>query len=257
MILTADIGNTNIVIGMMDENHVHFSGRIASDRKKTADQFAIEIKTMMDIYNVDMSKISGSIISSVVPQLTIPLKSALMHLLRLTPFVVGSGIKTGLNILTDQPNMLGSDLVVNAVAALAQYKPPMMIFDLGTATTCSVIDASGNYIGSIIYPGVKTSFDALSQNASQLPYISYEPPKNIIGKNTVDSMKSGAIYGSAAMLDGLIDKIIKDQGHQMRVIATGGLAKCVVPYCEHEVIYDEDLLSKGLWYIYQKNCKIK
>ena len=253
MILALDVGNTKSVVGCIENEKIIFEGRLASDRDKTMDEYAINFKILFDIYHVDIKKVEGAIISSVVPPLTNNLKDAIFKVTGHKPLVVGPGIKTGLNILMDNPGQLGADLVVDAVAALHEYEPPLIIFDMGTATTCSVVDAKRNYIGGIIYPGMKVAEEALSSRASQLPYISFEAPKKVIGKNTVDCMKSGMIHGNAAMIDGMIERIEEELGQPATVIATGGLSRCVIPYCRRNVIYDNDLLLKGLLLIYKKN----
>ena len=253
MILALDVGNTNIVVGCIQNNEILFEGRLASDRDKTMDEYAINFKILFDIYNIDITKVEGAIISSVVPPLTDNLKKAIYKVTGHKALVVGPGIKTGLNILMDTPGQLGADLVVDAVAAIQEYTAPLIIFDMGTATTCSVIDKNKNYIGGTIYPGMRVAQEALSSKASQLPFIGFEAPKRIVGKNTIDCMKSGIIHGNAAMIDGMIDRIEEELGQSATVIATGGLAKSVIPYCKREVIYDNDLLLKGLFFIYKKN----
>ncbi len=253
MILALDVGNTNIVIGCIERGTIVYDARIATDHKKTTDEYAIHFKMLLEMYGIHPDAIDGAIISSVVPPLTNPLKQAVEKITGVTPFIVGPGIKTGLNIKTDNPNQLGADLVVDAVAAINEYKAPLIIFDLGTATTCSVIDKNLNYLGGMIFPGVKVAADALSSHASQLPYISFDAPKNAIGSNTVDCMKSGIILGNAAMIDGVIERIEEELGEKATVIATGGLSKCIIDHCKREIIYDNDLLVKGLWLLYCKN----
>lgn len=172
--------------------------------------------------------------------------------------MVGAGVKTGLNILTDNPAQVGSDLIVGAVAALDKYPLPMLIFDFGTATTAVALDESGSYIGYMIIPGLRSSVDSLAGKTSQLPYISLEAPSSLLGKNTVDAMRSGAIYGNAAMVDGIIDRAAKEVfGKTPTVVSTGGLAKIVAAHCSHEIICDDDLLLHGLWLLYNKNRKKK
>lgn len=254
MILALDVGNTNIVIGCIEEGKIHCSGRLASDRKKTMEEYAIHFKILLEMYGMDCKKFEGAIISSVVPPLTNILKHAIEKVTGVKPLVVGPGIKTGLNIRTDQPNQLGADLVVDAVAAIEEYHAPLILFDMGTATTCSVVDKELQYRGGMIFPGIKVALDALSSNASQLPHISLEAPKQVIGRNTVDCMKSGIILGTASMIDGVIERIEEELGEEATVIATGGLAKSVVKHCKKKVVYDNDLLLKGLWTIYKKNC---
>ena len=253
MILAVDIGNTNIVVGLLDKTNIINSARLATDKKKTDMDFLIQLKLMLSVFKVKDTEIEGSILSSVVPELTNQIFNALKALLNKKPYVIGPGIKTGLNIKIDNPQTLGSDRVCDAVCVIEEYKVPAIIIDMGTATTISVIDKNKNHIGGMIIPGIKTSLDSLSNNASQLPYISLEDPKTLIGKNTIDCMKSGIINGNVCLIDGLIDKIKAELGSEFVVIATGGLSKLIIKHSRHEIIYDENLLLKGLYYIYKKN----
>ena len=255
MILAIDIGNTNIVIGCIEERKCVFVERLSTVRTKTELEYAIDIKSVLDIYHIRRDDLDGGIISSVVPEITTVAKLAVEKILKKEPLVVGAGIKTGLNIRIDNPSQLGSDLVVDSVAALAEYPAPMLIFDLGTANTVCVIDKNKNYIGGMIYPGIGVSLESLTAHASQLGGIGLEPPEHIIGKNTVECMKSGTLYSAAAAIDGLIDRLCDELEGDVTVIATGGLAKKVVPYCRRKIILDDDLLLKGLAVIYRKNKK--
>lgn len=254
MILAIDIGNTNIVIGCIDRERTYFIERLSTVRTKTELEYAVDIKTVLDIYRIEKSKIEGAIISSVVPQITNIAKLAAEKILGKKPvMVLGPGVKTGLNILMDHPGQLGADLVADAVAAIAEYPVPSIVIDMGTATTASVVDAKKNYIGGMILPGVRISLDALTSRASQLSGISIDEPKHVIGKNTIECMKSGVLYSNAGAIDGIIDHIEEELGQKATVIATGGLAKKIIPYCKREIILDEDLLLKGLLVIYEKN----
>lgn len=253
MILALDIGNTNIVIGCIDSEKTYFIERLSTNRKKTELEYAVDIKTVLDIYGVTAEKIEGCIISSVVPQITNIAVLAAKKIIQTEVIVLGPGVKTGLNIKMDNPSQLGADLVADAVAGIAEYQAPMIVIDMGTATTASVIDANKNYIGGMILPGVGVSLDALTSRASQLSGISIEAPKKVIGKNTIDCMKSGVLYSNAGAIDGIIERIEEELGEKATVIATGGLAKKIVPYCKKEIILDEDLLLKGLLVIYEKN----
>ncbi|MCR5005418.1 MAG: type III pantothenate kinase [Clostridiales bacterium] len=254
MILALDTGNTNIVIGIVDENDkILFSARVATDHQKTEHEYAVFFRNIVLMHGIDRHEIDGAIISSVVPQLTEILKRAVRIFCDVEPLVVGPGVKTGLNILIDNPKQLGSDLVVDAVAALAEYKPPLIILDLGTASTMSVIDGNGNYRGGVIIPGVRISLDALASRASQLQNISLEAPGHVIGTNTIDCMKSGLIYGQASMFDGMIDRIEEELGQKATVVATGGLARPILTQSRRKIIIDDDLLIKGLIRIYRKN----
>ena len=253
MILAIDIGNTNIVIGCIDRERTYFIERLSTVRTKTELEYAVDIKTVLDIYGIDKNKIEGAIISSVVPQITNIAKLAAEKILETEVMVLGPGIKTGLNILMDHPASLGADLVADAVAGIAEYPVPLIVIDMGTATTASVVDANKNYIGGMILPGVRVSLDALTARASQLSGISIDAPKRVIGKNTIECMKSGVLYSNAGAIDGVVDHIEEELGQKATVIATGGLAKKIIPYCRHNVILDEDLLLKGLLVIYEKN----
>ncbi|MBR4691242.1 MAG: type III pantothenate kinase [Oscillospiraceae bacterium] len=257
MILAFDIGNTNIVIGGFEKDKAIFLTRVATDLNKTEAEYAVLIKNILEIYRVKRDNIEGSIVSSVVP----PLNNVLIRVMELisgkSPLVVGPGIKTGLNIASGDPRELGADLVVAAVAALQKYPRPQIILDLGTATTFSALDKDGVFRGVVIYPGVMVSFDALASRTAQLPRISFDEPKQVIGTTSVDSMQSGLIYGNAAMLDGLIDRIEAELGDKCTVIATGGLSGKIVPHCRREIILDEDLLLDGLRILYEKNQKPK
>ena len=215
----------------------------------------VDFKTLLDLYQIKMENITGCIVASVVPPLNNIVTAALKKLLHVSPLLVGPGIKTGLNILMDNPGQLGSDLVVNAVAGLHYYGAPIIMIDMGTATTISVVDNRKNYIGGMILPGVRVSLDSLVNRTSQLPRISLEAPKKIIGKNTIDCMKSGIIMGQASCIDGMIERIWDELGYQAQVVATGGLAGCIVPYCKKKIVYDNELTLKGLEIIYRKNTE--
>ena len=254
MILAIDIGNTNIVLGCVDKKKTYFIERLSTIKTKMELEYAIDIKMVLDIHGINPEKLDGAIVSSVVPQITYVVKEAAEKILQKETLVIGPGVKTGLNILMDNPAQLGSDLVADSVAGIAQYKPPLLIFDLGTATTVCVIDEKRNYVGGMIYPGVNVSLNSLTANASQLQGIGLEVPKRMIGKNTIECMKSGVLYSSAAALDGIIERLEEELGQPATAIATGGLAKKVIPFCKRNIILDDDLMLKGLQIIYEKNC---
>lgn len=253
MILLIDVGNTNIVIGCGNREKMFFSERISTQKTQTDLEFAILLKNILEIYNINPCEISGAIIASVVPAVTGRVKTAIQKIMHKKVMVVGPGIKTGLSILIDNPAQLGADLVVGAVAGIHYYGAPLIIFDLGTATTISVVDKDKNYIGGVIIPGIETAHEALTNNTSLLQKIAIEAPKKVIGKNTVDCMKSGSVYGTAASMDGMIERISAELGYTPKAIATGGLAGNVVPFCTHKIICDDELLLKGLIEIYNKN----
>ena len=253
LVLAIDIGNTNIVVGCIDDEKIYFIERLSTVRTKTELEYAIDLKTVLDIYHIKRTDIEGCIISSVVPQITNVAKLAAEKILKKEALVLGPGVKTGLNILLDNPGEMGADRVADAVAALTYYPVPLVIVDMGTATTVSVVDEKKRYLGGMILPGVRVSLDALTSRASQLSGISIEEPKRLIGKNTVDCMKSGILYGNAAAVDGIIDRIEEELGQKVTAIATGGMSKKIIPHCRREIIQDEDLLLKGLLVIYEKN----
>ena len=255
MILAVDIGNTNIVIGCMEEEKIFFVERVSTDISKTELEYVVEFKTLLELYRIEMKEITGCIIASVVPPLNNVVKTAMEKLFKMSPLLVGPGVKTGLNILMDNPGQVGSDLIVNAVAGLQYYGAPIIMIDMGTATTISVVDEKKNYIGGMILPGVKVSLDSLVNRTSQLPRISLEAPKKVIGKNTIDCMKSGIIMGQAACIDGMIERIFEELGYEAAVVATGGLAGSIVPHCKRKVIHDNELTLKGLNIIYRKNIE--
>jgi len=255
MLLAIDIGNTNIVIGGIQDDRIVFEARIATERVKTSDQYGAEIKNMLALFDVKPSDIRDCIISSVVPPVFNSVHTGVIKLTGKQPMVVGPGIKTGLNIQMDTPSQVGSDRIVIAVAALAEYEPPLTLLDLGTATTIEVVDKGNVYLGGCIIPGVRISLEALTNRASQLPGIQLDRPKKVIGKNTVDCMRSGVMYGAAAMLDGMIQRVEEELGYSTTVVATGGMAQFVCPLCKRDIKLERDLLLKGLNLIYKKNVK--
>jgi len=255
MLLAIDIGNTNIVIGCIRDDVIEFKMRIATDHTRTSDQYGVEIKNMLEAFGIHREDISDCIISSVVPQVFNSVRTGVLKIIGKQPMVVGPGLKTGLNIQMDTPSQVGSDRIVIAVAALAEYPAPMILMDLGTATTLEVVTEPNIYLGGVIFPGVKLSLDALTNRAAQLPGISLDKPKQVIGKNTVDCMRSGMMYGTAGMLDGVIERMEEELGRRCTLIATGGMAQFIIPLCKREIILEKDLLLKGLNLIYKKNKK--
>lgn len=253
MILTIDIGNTNIVLGGFDDEKLRFISRISTNAKKTDAEYATKLKSILSLYGVDESEVSGAAISSVVPILTQTMANALKIVFKVKAVIVGPGIKTGINLLADNPAQVGADLICACVAAAKLYTPPVLIIDMGTATKFMLVDESKSFTGVSIMPGVEISLKALTGGAAQLPQISLVPPKKLLGTNTIDCMRSGIIYGNAAMLDGMIDRIGDEVKSELTIVATGGLSRSIIPYCRHDVILDDDLILKGLLIIYNKN----
>lgn len=253
MILALDIGNTNIVFGCLDDKNIYFTSRLKTDTFKTEDEYAVNFKCLLELNKIDLTEITGCIISSVVPPLNNIIKTALNKITDKNVLLIDSKIKTGLKLKMDEPKKLGGDLIVDAIAAINEYPRPLVIFDMGTATTVSVIDSHDNYIGGMIFPGLKISLEALSKKTSQLPHIDIDSPDKLIGSNTIDCMKSGIINGTASMIDGLAERIECELGEKVNVIITGGLSSIVSGYCKHSVIHDNNLLLKGLLLIYKMN----
>ena len=255
MILAVDIGNSNIVIGAVEGNDILFEARLRTDATKTSDEYCIDVKMLLEVYEVNKAQVEGAIISSVVPQVLNSIKTALKKLCGVDALVVGPGLKTGLNIKIENPSQTGADLVVGCVAALRQHKPPMIVIDMGTATTMIALDNTGAFIGGCIAPGVKISMDALTNRTALLPGLQLDQPKKAIGRNTIDCMRSGIMMGSACMLDGMVERMEEELGEKATVVVTGGIAKFVIPMCRTPMIYDKDLLLKGLVTLYRENTR--
>ena len=253
MILTVDIGNSNIVIGGVKDDSIVFEARLRTDATKTSDEYCADLKIILDVYQVDPKAVQGAIIASVVPQVLNSMRTAILKLTGKNSLVVGPGLKTGLNIKVENPSQTGADLVVGCVAALREHKPPMIVVDMGTATTIVVLDQDGALIGGSIAPGVRISLDALTDRAALLPGLQLDQPKRAIGRNTIDCMRSGIMLGNACMIDGMISRMEEELGYKTTVVATGGIAKFVVPLCKSEIIYDKDLIIKGLTALYREN----
>lgn len=251
MILAVDVGNTNVVLGLIEGEEIRLVERLATDRLATGYEYALRIRDVLALEGVGCTGISGAIISSVVPPATAALREAIRLLTGAEPKVVRPGIRTGLPILTDNPAAVGADRIVDAVAAKARYPLPLIVLDMGTANTVSVLDGSGNFLGGVIMPGLRLSMDALTRGTSLLPQVSLDMPKFVIGKNTGDSMRSGLLLGCAATLDGIFERIEAQLGQSCFVVATGGMAPTVIPMCRHEITHDPDLLLRGLAILYK------
>ena len=253
MILGIDVGNTNIVLGCIEDGVITNTVRIRTEAGQTAAEYGIKLKQLLDFFGIDSKGFEGAILSSVVPPVTNPLKQAVEWLTGEKCLLVGPGIKTGMNVRIDDPGTLGCDLVVGGVAAIHEYGAPVIVMDLGTATTITLIDEQCAFRGGAILPGVKLGYRALAAGTSLLPDISITPPNKCIATNTVDCMRSGAVFGTAAMIDGMVERMETELGRPCAIVATGGIAKHIVPYCRREIICDNELLLKGLWVLWQKN----
>ena len=254
MVLAIDIGNTNSIIGCFEKEKILFTERISTNRTATDLEYASVIGMALQIHGYKAEELSGAIISSVVPSVTGTMKRAVEKYSGVKAMVVSPGVKTGLSILVDNPAQLGADLVAVAVAGIKNYPVPLVIVDMGTATTFSVIDKHKNYVGGLIMTGVSVSAEALTRSTSQLPQIAFDAPKKLIGKNTVDCMRSGIMYSGACAIDGIVERIEEEIGAKCTVVATGGVASIITPLCKREIILDEELAMKGLMIIYNKNA---
>ena len=255
MILTVDVGNANIVIGVVKNEKILFDAKLRTDITKTSDEYCIDLKMLMEVYKIQPDQIQGAIIASVVPQVLNSMQSAVRKLTGRSPLVVGPGLKTGLNIQIENPAQTGADLVASAVAALQEHEAPLIIVDMSSTTTMSVLDKNGTLIGGSIGPGVKMSLDALTDRTALLPGLQLDQPKKVIGRNTTDCMRSGVMLGAACMVDGMVERMEQELGYRATVIATGSIARFIVPMCRREIIYDKDLLVKGLAALYRENTR--
>lgn len=255
MILAIDIGNSTIVMGCVDESGILFEEQVATQSEKTKIEHAMVFKSMLELNGIDPADIKGAIISSVVPPLTNVIRAAAKMIIGVEPLTVGPGLKSGLPIHMDDPRTVGADLIVAAVATSHEYGKPAIIVDTGTATTITVVDEKGAYIGGVIMPGVTISQEALVARTAQLPHVSLDPPPHVVGKNTVDSMRSGAIYGTASAIDGMIERFKKELSlpDDVVTVGTGGLSGVIMPHCKSDIIIDKMLLMKGLKIIYDRN----
>ncbi len=256
MIIAADIGNTSVSIGVFSGDTLVFKSKLGAVKTRSADEYAVLLLGVFQKNNVSISQIESAVLLSVVPTLTHTL-TQMFESFGIKTLIVGAGIKTGLNIRTETPGSLGADIVAETVAAIQIAKTPLIVVDLGTATTLTVINEKGELCGCIIAPGVKISLDALTEVCSLLPEVSLSEPKQLLGKNTEDSINSGIVWGNTFMLDGFIDKIREEYGFEntSSVIATGGLADLIIPFCKNEMIYEPNLTLKGLNHLYKINNK--
>lgn len=256
MILAVDIGNSNIVLGGIQDSDIRFKAKIRTEATKTSDDYCIDLRILMDVNHVDPAEVEGAIIASVVPQVLNSMKTAIRKLTGKTALVVGPGLKTGLNLAVENPGQTGADIVAGCVAALREHKPPLIVVDMGAATTMMVLDQNGDFVGGSISPGVKMSLDALTDRTALLPGLQLDRPKHTIGRNTNDAMRSGIMLGAAAMLDGMCRRMEEELGSPATVVATGTMAKFIAPLCSRPILYDQDLLLKGLAVLYRENRKL-
>ena len=250
MVLTIDIGNTNIVLGGYENGALGFCTRISTDKSLEADQYALELSGILNLYKVAGENIEGAIISSVVPQITDTVARALRMFSGVEPLKLTQELPTGVGVNIDTPSELGADLLAGAIAAKALYPLPAIVIDMGTATKITAVDEQGTVQGVSIMPGVFISLDALVNGTSLLKGIATNAPVRAIGKNTVESMQSGVVFGAASMLDGMVERFEAELGPAKTLVATGGAAGIVVPHCRHSVQYVPTLILDGLYAVY-------
>lgn len=254
MVLAIDIGNTNITIGLFDgKGTLVFLSELETDKKKTRDQCCIDLLGVFQLYQADISKVKGAILSSVVPPMTANMSSAVTQLIGRKPLLVGPGLRTGMNIKADVQNQLGSDIVASSVAAFSKYETPIIVINLGTAITFSYL-SEHSYEGCSITPGIQVALEALSERAAQLPHISLDGNVNPLGRNTVDAMRAGVIFGNAGAIDRMIDSMEEAAGMPVKtIVATGDSSGHLLRHCRHSIRLDNHLLMDGLFLLYQKN----
>ena len=251
MLLAIDVGNTNTVLGLFDGEKLTSSWRMKTDAHETADELALKFKAILS----DSPQVTGISLCSTVPAVLREMRTMLgKYFQDALQVIVEPGIKTGVPVLTDNPKEVGADRIVNSLAAFTLYGGPAIVVDFGTSTNLDVISAKGEFLGGALAPGIEISIDALASRAAQLRKVELIAPRNVIGKNTVEALQSGAIYGFAGQVDGLVDRIIDELGTPVKaVIATGGLAEIVVPESETITAHEPDLTLIGLRLMYERN----
>jgi len=255
MLLAIDAGNSNLSLGVFDTGaRPLFHARLATDRSMTSDQLAMQFSAAFSLYNMEAKNCTDAVIASVVAELTGALAKAAEMLTGKVPLVLAPGVKTGLNIKIDNPAQLGADLIATAVAAKKLYPLPCLIIDLGTATKISAVDANGSILGCSIAAGIALSLEALAARTSLLPRIAFESPGKTIGTNSVESIQSGTVFGTACMIDGMLLRMEEELGSPAAsIIATGGLSKDIIVHSSRDIIRNEDLVLIGLREIYARN----
>ena len=253
MLLVFDIGNSNIVLGTYEGKKLLRHWRISTDRQKTGDEYGMLINNLFRFQGIRMSDVTAIIISSVVPPLVVPLAKMCERYFRLRPLIVGPGIKTGIKLKYENPREIGADRIVNSVGAYEQFGGPLIVVDIGTATTFDIVAENGDYLGGVIAPGIGISSEALFQRAAQLPRVALVTPRTIICRNTVNAMQAGVIFGFVGQIDEIVRRIKAEMKQDMRVIATGGMAKMICRESKTIDKVDNFLTLTGLRVLYERN----
>lgn len=253
MLFAADIGNTNITFGIFDGEKLKATWRIATGVHRMPDEYAILILSLLERQGLKGSQITAAVICSVVPPLVGGFEELFQRYLKITPIVVGAGVKTGVRISMDNPREVGADRIVNAVAAHHLYGGPVIVIDFGTATTFDVVSAEGDYVGGSIAPGIAIATEALFTRTAVLPRVELIHPKRAIGRNTVAAMQSGIVYGYVGLIEGLVARIQKELGDKAKVVATGGFAELLAEETSVIEVVNPDITLIGLRLIYEMN----
>ncbi|MGE7271844.1 type III pantothenate kinase [Brevibacillus panacihumi] len=253
MIVVMDVGNSTIVIGVYEGEELRCHWRISTDREKTEDEYGMLVKSLFDSAGLALDQVRGVIFSSVVPQLNFTIERMCEKYLHRKALVVGPGVKTGLNIKYEYPREVGSDRIANAVAAIHHYGAPLIIVDFGTATTYCYVDEKGQYWGGAIAPGIRTSTEAMVSRASKLPRFEMSKPSQVVGRNTIAAMQSGIFYGFVGQVEGIVRRMMAENGSEPKVVATGGFASLIAAETDCIHIVDPNLTLKGLRFIYERN----
>jgi type III pantothenate kinase len=253
MLLAIDVGNTNIVYGVFDGTRLAQQFRVESSRNRTADEYAVVLRQLLAMHDIDPKRVDAAIVASVVPSLTDPMVDLVRRAFGREALVVGPGIRTGMSILYENPREVGADRIVNAVAAYERYKSGVIVVDFGTATTFDCVSPKGEYLGGVICPGIQISADALFQRAAKLPRVEIARPPRAVGKNTLHSMQSGIVFGYVALVDGLVERIQEELDFPCATVATGGLAHVIAPLTKRVPDVDDDLTLVGLRILHERN----
>lgn len=255
MLLAVDIGNTNVVFGLYDGEQLSHTFRVSTVHTRTEDEYAVLLRELLAMRGLAANVVDAAIVASVVPPLTDVLADAVRRACARDPLLVGPGLKTGIPVLYENPREVGADRIVNAVAAYDRVHGPVIVVDFGTATTFDCISPKGEYLGGVIVPGLRVSLDALLEHAAKLSRIELAAPPVVLGRNTTHALQSGLIFGHAAMVDGMIERLQAEQGYESTVIATGGLGKLIAKHARRIGSVDENLTLEGLRILHERHVQ--